>query len=200
MTSLAGICQSWMGRIWLIPVLLVAALGFLLVGRYLVAHLNQAGELEKQFEDIALEASARHAVSPDLVKAVIRQESGFQPRRVGAAGEIGLMQVTPIAARDWCEAHGVPYRFRGMLSDPRFNIEIGTWYLARGLRRWQEFRDADVLALAEYNAGRSRAIKWAPEDPVENALGNVGFSSTKAYITRILEYRDFYAQETGPTQ
>lgn len=183
-------------------ILLSLPLLLLLSLRYLVKSVRSvvlAGAArEALYEPIIREAADRHGIAPDLVRAVIRQESGFQPRRVGNDGEIGLMQITPNAARDWCAAHGLDYRFWGMLSDPRFNIEVGTWYLARGLRRWHDFKDADVMALAEYNAGRKRALKWAPGDPGGNALGNVEFSSTKAYIINVLGYRDAYARKSDP--
>jgi soluble lytic murein transglycosylase len=163
-----------------------------------VRSVTDGGTIRQSLYDpIIREAATRHGIPPDLVRAVIRQESGFQPRVVGNVGEIGLMQITPNAARDWCTAHGVEYRFRGMLSDPRFNIEVGTWYLARGLKRWQGFKDAEVMALVEYNAGRKRALDWAPEEPGGNALDNVEISSTKAYIINILGYRDLYAGKGG---
>lgn len=149
------------------------------------------------YDDMIEEAADRYSVNPNLIRGVIRQESGFQSRAVGDAGEIGLMQITPIAAKDWCAAHGVKYRFRGWLCDPRFNIEVGTWYLARALRQWDGYEDKEVLALAEYNAGRGRAKRWLPDHPSEKAIDGIGFSSTKAYITHILKFRDMYDQKAS---
>ncbi len=165
----------------------------LLATAAVLRHLLQANQARRHaFDSIIVEAANRHGVAPALVWAVIRQESDFDPRRVGGKNEIGLMQITPNATRDWATAHARDYRFRGQLADPRFNIEVGTWYLAKGLKRWHDYRDAEVLALAEYNAGRVRALRWAPENPQENALERVGISSTKAYITKILDYRGHF--------
>jgi len=180
----------------MLPLFLVVPVIFFIIPRFAPTLLHPPGD-PSLYKTMIEEAASRHSVSPDLVRAVIRQESEFRPRMIGGVGELGLMQITPNAARDWYRAHGREYRFRGLLLDPRLNIEIGTWYLARGLRYWEEYSDADVLALAEYNAGRRRVRQWAPDDPRENAIDSVGFSSTKAYIIRILGYRDLYAQESG---
>ena len=50
-------------------------------------------------------ASVRHNVDPHLIKAVIMQESDFDSDARGAAGEIGLMQITSGAALDWSRVH-----------------------------------------------------------------------------------------------
>lgn len=183
------------GTLWAIGVSLIVLLGWRLSPRFrrLVALKGNPALYDAMIE----EAADRYAVAPNLIRGVIRQESGFQSRAVGAAGEIGLMQITPIAAKDWCAAHGIEYRFRGWLCDPRFNIEVGTWYLARALRRWDSYADKDVLALAEYNAGRTRARKWSPGNPSEKAIDGIGFSSTKAYIKHILKFRDRYDQKAS---
>ncbi|MDT8391449.1 MAG: lytic transglycosylase domain-containing protein [Lentisphaeria bacterium] len=181
------------GTLWGVGVSLILALSWRVSPRFRrLASLDGDPAL---YSGMIEEAADRHGVAPNLIRGVIRQESGFQPRVVGGAGEIGLMQITPVAAKDWCAAHGVDYRFRGWLCDPRFNIEVGTWYLARGLRRWEAYDDKEVLALAEYNAGRGRVKRWLPDDPSEKAIGGIGFSSTKAYITRILKFRDMYDQK-----
>ncbi|OPZ25059.1 MAG: Soluble lytic murein transglycosylase precursor [Lentisphaerae bacterium ADurb.BinA184] len=150
------------------------------------------------YDAIIEDAARRQSLSPSLVRAVIRQESDFHYWRIGRAGEIGLMQVTGPAVADWERATGNRCRFRGKLFDARLNIEVGTWYLARALRRWSRYRDAEVLALAEYNAGYSRARKWAPADPREPALPAVAFPSTRTYISNVLAYREAFDKGKVP--
>lgn len=181
------------GTLWGVGVSLSLALGWRLSPRF--RRLVSIEGDPALYDEMIEEAAARNGVPPNLIRGVIRQESGFQSRVVGGAGEIGLMQITPIAAKDWCAAYGVEYRFRGWLCDPRFNIEVGTWYLGRALRRWEPYEDKEVLALAEYNAGRGRVNQWLPAHPSEKAIDGIGFSSTKAYITRILKFRDMYDQK-----
>jgi soluble lytic murein transglycosylase len=155
---------------------------------------------DNAYDAFIREAAQRHGISWLLVKAVIRQESKFRPWAVGDAGEMGLMQITDGVVKDWETATGAECRFRNMLFDPRLNIEIGTWYLAQALQEWKAYRDAEVLALAAYNAGPSRSRAWAPADPSENALDRVRFSSTKAYIKSVLHYRKSYQENARREQ
>lgn len=157
------------------------------------------------FDDLIREAAARHGLCPYLVKGVIKQESDFRPMSVGGAGEIGLMQITRGAVTDWERATGRRCPFQGMLFNPRLNIEIGTWYLARAFRRWRDYGDdAVVLALAEYNAGYSNARKWVPVQDSANALDEIRFPGTRQYIVNVLRYRDTFQREAssgeGPRQ
>lgn len=150
-----------------------------------------------RFDTVIAEAAARNHISPHLVKAVIRKESDFNPTARGGHGEVGLMQITRGAATDWENANGRVLRNLNMALDPELNIEIGTWYLARALRRWKRYEDREVLALAEYNAGYGNMHKWAPEDPREPALENVEFASTRDYIAKVLVYRLEFEQEAA---
>lgn len=147
-------------------------------------------------ERVIFEAAGRHRVSPFLVKAVIARESAFNPWAVGAKGEIGLMQITKGAVEDWERHTGQHCPLPGLLFDPRLNIEIGTWYLGRAVGSWRQHRDRDVLALAQYNAGRQNALKWAPKDPREEVhLSRISFPSTREYIRVVLANWQRFEQE-----
>ena len=141
-----------------------------------------------RLEPMIAEASRRNGVSPFLIKAVILQESGFRPLARGTAGEIGLMQLTPAAVTDWERGTGFHLPHRGQIFDARLNIEIGTWYLARGITQWQGTADPIVPALAQYNAGRRNALKWHGGALTGPQLERVRFSSTHTYIKSILNF------------
>lgn len=147
---------------------------------------------ESRYDEIIWGAAGRHNISPFLVKALIKQESDFTAHAVGKAGERGLMQITPGAVADWERVTGGSCPHPGLLFNPALNIEVGTWYLGRALRRWRKYRNADVLALAEYNAGPSRAKNWAPKNPEDDALARIRFPGTHRYIRNILEYKKEY--------
>jgi Transglycosylase SLT domain len=111
------------------------------------------------------EAAARHGVPERLIWAVIRVESGFDPRAVSPKGARGLMQLMPETAA----ILGVRDVF-----NPRENIHGGARHL-RGLM--ERFRHDLPLALAAYNAGAQ---------PVASFRGIPPYPETRDYVARIL--------------
>jgi len=173
--------STWLGRIILISGLL-AILGMALTWafRYEIRYRRLQTPIE--------EAAARYGIPPHLIGAVIWQETRFQSQCRGKAGEIGLMQIMPRSAAEWARAEHVPSFEAGALFNPATNILAGTWYLARALRRWSSEADPIPYALAEYNAGRSNALRWgrAAEAGAQPFLVSVDYRSTREYIQSIL--------------
>ena len=154
--------------------------------------------LEKyhQYDAMIIAAGRRNGVDPALLKAVIWRESRFDRNAKGTKGEVGLMQVmVQFAAQDWATAHKRPLPTKGALSDPELNIEIGSWYLGRALRRWSEYRESTALALCEYNAGPTRAEAWKPPDKNGTVIDRIDIASTVSYVTVILTKQKEYARE-----
>jgi soluble lytic murein transglycosylase len=151
---------------------------------------------DRRIKRLACEAADRHGLEPALVLGVIRRESNFDPDVRGADGEYGLMQVTRIAARDWERVNRRTIRFDRDLFDPELNVEVGTWYLAQGWKRFTRSSNQTTLALSYYNAGPGRAREWS-EKYKENLLERIPFSSTREYILRVCEYRDEYRKEAA---
>ena len=171
----------------------VALLGLL---GTLVAVLVYRWQLQARtnaYDVVIRQAALRHGIAPGLVKAIIWKESRFRPYTVGRAQEIGLMQITAGAVKDWHEWAGGALPSPTVCFDPGLNVEIGTWYLARAMRAWQHYRSADILALAEYNAGGTRARRWAPADPQQEVdISAVRLPSTQDYITQVrAKWHDF---------
>lgn len=140
-------------------------------------------------------AAGKHGLDPELVRALIYQESRFRADRRGSRGEIGLMQVLPSgAAAEWARVKKRRCPMDRELFDVELNLEVGCWYLARALRRWQDYDRRIELALAQYNAGEKRAREWAPKNKHGEVLPNVKIGSTKKYISEITErYRSYSA-------
>lgn len=142
-----------------------------------------------RFDEYIHEAGRTYGVDPRLISAVIWVESRFRENRVGGAGEIGLMQVTSAAAGEWAaENHDGIFSVLDLF-EPELNIRAGTWYLARALKRWGDMPDPLPFALAEYNAGRSNALRWSRESgPDAGAfVGAVTYPTTRRYIRDILK-------------
>ena len=110
-----------------------------------------------QFDNLIRTVAAEHELDPMLVKAVVWRESRFDPRKIGSAGERGLMQVSERAAREWARETQVVNFHADDLLDAKTNLEAGSWYLHRALQHWEHQKKPAVFALAEYNAGASRA-------------------------------------------
>ncbi|HEY4758148.1 MAG TPA: lytic transglycosylase domain-containing protein [Chthoniobacterales bacterium] len=150
-----------------------------------------------QFDNIIRAVAAEHGIDPMLVKAVVWRESRFDPRKVGSAGERGLMQVSERAAREWARETQVSSFNAQDLLDAKTNLEAGTWYLHRALEHWNHQKKPAVFALAEYNAGASRAQRWANNDP-QTAMSertfrnNIDFPGTRNYVRSVLERYEFY--------
>jgi soluble lytic murein transglycosylase-like protein len=121
--------------------------------------------VSSRFGEEIREVAARHGVAADLVEAVIRAESAFNPRAVSHKGAQGLMQLMPRTA----SSLGVRNAF-----DPRENIEGGV----RHLRYLLDKYPGNVpFALAAYNAG---------EKAVDYYRGIPPYAETQQYVQKIL--------------
>ncbi len=158
----------------------------------LLAAFGVAAAIRRQhaFDAEILRAAEANQVHPALISSIIWKESRFDPRALGKAGEIGLMQVTDGAAQDWAHAHKISNFDSSQLWDTETNIGIGTWYLARAIRHWEQLPCPDPLpvALAEYNAGRTRAKAWTASQPADTEafVAAITIDSTRDYIQDIL--------------
>jgi soluble lytic murein transglycosylase-like protein len=117
-----------------------------------------------QYDGLIREYSRTHAVSADLVRAVIQAESAFDPLARSIKGAMGLMQLMPGTAREF----GVldPY-------DPAENIRAGVAYLKRLLVRYGENVE---LALAAYNAGPTAVARYGRVPP---------YRETRNYVAKV---------------
>lgn len=115
-------------------------------------------------------AAERHSIDPDLLRALVAQESAYDPSAVSEDGAIGLGQLMPVIA-NWC---GVKNRFHRVE-----NVECS----ARHLRVLLTKYDGDErLALAAYNAG---------EPAVDRCRCVPNFSETQDYVARIMAMRGY---------
>lgn len=142
---------------------------------------------ERKYDTLIAETASKYCIDSRLLKAVIWQESRFNSDSKGSKGEIGLMQLKPSAAvQDWANSYSVELPCEGVLFEPKLNIEIGAWYLSRAIKKWQDYKYCEELALSEYNAGRSRAEKWKPDNKYDDVIDRIKIESTRDYVQSIM--------------
>lgn len=154
---------------------------------------------EHRFDEMISRQARIYRIDEKLVWSLVYEETYFRPAEKGDAGEVGLMQVTPLVARDWAKETELKEFERQtsenvveFLSDPERNVQVGCWYLERLRERYRGRPAETAMMLAAYNAGPSRVEEWVKDgDPANMSeadfLGRIGIPSTKSYVTSILQ-------------
>ncbi len=134
--------------------------------------------------DTVLRWSGAYGVDPYLVLAVIREESGFSPTAVSSSDARGLMQLLPSTAR-WIAEEKLKIAYRESdLSNPDFNIRLGTWYLAHLL---DQFGGDLAWAIAAYNGGPGNLRRWTGGTvPREDLPAHLRSPETREYLAKVL--------------
>ncbi|MBY0496556.1 MAG: transglycosylase SLT domain-containing protein [Cyanobacteria bacterium] len=137
-------------------------------------------------------------LDPYVVAALVVQESNFDPVVVSHANAYGLMQVLPSTGRSYARKLGIkPFSTR-RLKEAEVNVRIGTQIFADEIRKYGGVH----FALAAYNAGGSRVIRWQREKPglpQDEFIDDIPFPETQNYVKRILgtaeDYRFLYSSQ-----
>lgn len=183
----------------LIILAVVAASGYYFFSEYWI----------HRFDEVIARQARVYRLDEKLVWSVIYEETYFRPTVRGDADEVGLMQVTPLVARDWAKETGLTDLERqanenvvAFLTDPERNIQIGCWYLEKLRERYRNRPAETAMMLSAYNAGPSRVEEWtrdsdAPRLSESDFIERINIPSTRTYVTSIL---DRYRASTAKKQ
>jgi soluble lytic murein transglycosylase len=150
--------------------------------------------------DIIRKHSAARGLDPYLVAALIAQESTFDARIRSVANAWGLMQIVPSTGRRFARTLGIRRFTTSMLTNPEINVRMGTLYFSRLVEQF----GGTYYALASYNAGESRVVRWRADRPgmdEDEFIDDIPFPETQNYVKRILgtaeDYRLLYGKGGG---
>ena len=139
--------------------------------------------------------AAIYELDPYVVAALIAQESTFDPSARSVANAWGLMQIVPSTGRRLAIALGIRRFSTSMLTNGETNIRLGTLYFKRLVQQF----GGTHYALASYNAGENRVVRWKAERPgmdEDEFIDDIPFPETQNYVKRILgtaeDYRRLY--------
>lgn len=128
-------------------------------------------------------------IDGDLIHAIIRQESLFNPFAHSKSGARGLMQLMPSTARYVADQKKIPFQGKKALGRPDYNIQLGQHYLQMLLDNPAVKGDVAALLIA-YNAGPGNLKKWKKlwhdvRDPLL-FIELIPSSETRTYVERVL--------------
>ena len=138
-----------------------------------------------------------HGLDPYIMAALIAQESTFDPGAHSVADAWGLMQIEPSTGRKLARALRLRYRL-SMLTNADTNLRMGMLYFSQLVQKF----GGTYYALASYDAGDSRVVKWKADRPgldEDEFIDDIPFPETQNYVKRILgtaeDYRRLYGED-----
>ena len=154
---------------------------------------------EHRYDELITRQARIYRLDERLVWSLIYEETWFRDEAIGEDDEVGLMQVTPLVAREWAKETGLREFERqtsenvvGFLSDPERNIQVGCWYLEKVRESYRGDPAETAMMLAAFNAGPSRVEEWTRGADVTKLseadfVSRIGIASTRSYVSSILE-------------
>jgi soluble lytic murein transglycosylase-like protein len=148
-----------------------------------------------KYSDEIDEYAKERGLDANLVRALILQESYYNPKAKSRVGATGLMQLMPPTAKEHASRMRIPFAI-SRLENPEVNVRIGTYHLKMLV---DMFRGNTYLAVASYNAGQGNVLKWrraAPKKPMDEFIESIPFQETRNYVKRVTMLRSAYSRLT----
>ena len=144
------------------------------------------------YTDIIKISAQKNKLKPELVFAMIRQESTFRSDIISSAGAQGIMQIMPMTARMVANQTGIKYSGPDQLLNSEKSIEIGTAYLGKLSK---QFNGHPILMAAAYNAGPKQVRHWitySHTSEIDLWIETLAWPETRNYLKNILAFYAVY--------
>jgi soluble lytic murein transglycosylase len=145
------------------------------------------------FRDVVVtHCKSADELDPDLLQALMREESALDPKALSWAGALGLCQLMPATASGVAMQLKLRQPKQAQLLEPELNIQLGARYLSDLLIRMKGIKP---FALASYNAGESAVARWRKENGDEDLAAwveLVPLQETRQYVKRVLRSYNTY--------
>ena len=148
----------------------------------------------REYENFVSLYSKEYNVDENLVYALIKAESNFNPDAVSGKSAKGLMQIVDETAMDVAKALSLNISQEELierLNDIDLNINLGTKYISMLLEKYENI----ALALTAYNAGIGTVDNWIEKGTIKSDgsdVENIPYKETNQYVRKILRDYDIY--------
>ena len=163
----------------------------------IIIYVNSTKNLGKalhptEYDEYVYKYSEEYELDPNLVFAVIKAESNFDPNAESNVGALGLMQIMP-ETFEWLQTYkngeaNMDYTY---LYEPEVNIEYGCIFLQFLLDRYT----SEETAVAAYNAGFGAVDNWLIDENYSTdgeTLYDIPYPETKAYVKKVMLAKYYY--------
>lgn len=142
---------------------------------------------KKDYSEYVKKYAQKYQIEEELIYAIIKAESNFNTKAISKSNAQGLMQLMYSTAEEVAKENNIELTKENIL-EPQINIEIGTIYISKLIKKYQSLE----VALSAYNAGVGKVDKWIKEGVIKkdgSDIQNVPYKETNTYVRKIL--RDY---------
>ena len=147
---------------------------------------------KKEYSEYVTKYAEQYGVEENLIYALIKAESNFNPDAVSHQNAKGLMQLMQSTAEDLAKKSKINLNNENIL-EPEVNIQLGTQYIASLLNKY----DCVEVALAAYNAGSGNVDQWISSGKIKadgSDIENIPYKETNTYVRKIMRDYEIYKQ------
>lgn len=146
----------------------------------------------KKYVEYVSKYSTEYEVEENLIYAIIKAESNFNPNAISRQNAKGLMQLMDSTAKEIANKSGIELTEDNIL-EPEINIQLGTQYISKLIEKYNNIE----VALAAYNAGSGNVDKWIKSETIKadgSDIENIPFKETNTYVRKIIRDYKVYMQ------